>query len=633
MQRAWILFPCGETSHLLIFSMSCLWLAGLLALRGALADQEPKPAHDPWGVNEFESFFTRPDIRAPRWELKHHIPGQDAPGFFFLAPFTREIELAGWRSLLPCFAGPHIYDQSGDLVWSGACVERRRDAWDFRPFQANNETHLSFIHDSKVDCEDYSPKGYGALMDAGYHIYDRVFTDNASEIFNIHEFQVIDHGRKAMFFSSHKKKFNIFATSSSQLKLQHEHQKAYFADDTLIEMNIDARSINSQWSPHDNGVTASESYSYPDQAASFDDETHFWDFFHANSVELTTNRDYIISARHVNTIYRVDRRTGHIVWRLGGKQSDFQQDFNFSSQHDARIVSENSTTIILSFLDNASDYDQRQKDTALISTGKLIAIDLKKKVATLIRQWERPDGRLTQKRGNLQPLGGEAGNVLICWSDHGYVTEHDQHGRLILEARFASDRLHTYRAYKAPFVGRPSEPPVLKSFVRDQSDGSGSRTVSYVSWNGATEVRTWTLYGKSSEEEKWTAIQTVPKTGFETNITSNGHWSKLVIEGLDINGQALGRSDVQIFLPRARNSTTSDMPSGDVVLPETQMQPWSARPLTIITGSHDTGGVSLLRIFVFVGVLSVLGYRFLRRTVRSFHRSWASFETSNSHIE
>lgn len=75
-----------------------------------------------------------------------------------------------------------------------------------------------------------------------------------------------------------------------------------------------------------------------------------------NSVAKFPNGDYLIFIRFTYAIYRVSHATGEVVWRLGGKLSDFEQNFNFSGQHDARIISQNETVTIISFLDNASEF-------------------------------------------------------------------------------------------------------------------------------------------------------------------------------------------------------------------------------------------------------------------------------------
>ena len=48
-----------------------------------------------------------------------------------------------------------------------------------------------------------------------------------------------------------------------------------------------------------------------------------YDYFHINAVNLDDDGNLLISGRHTWTIYKVDRQNGGILWRLGGKRSDF----------------------------------------------------------------------------------------------------------------------------------------------------------------------------------------------------------------------------------------------------------------------------------------------------------------------
>ena len=57
-----------------------------------------------------------------------------------------------------------------------------------------------------------------------------------------------------------------------------------------------------------------------------------------NSVAKFPNGDYLVSIRFTYAIYRISHATGEVVWRLGGKISDFEQDFTFSAQHDATCI-------------------------------------------------------------------------------------------------------------------------------------------------------------------------------------------------------------------------------------------------------------------------------------------------------
>ena len=65
-----------------------------------------------------------------------------------------------------------------------------------------------------------------------------------------------------------------------------------------------------------------------------------WDYFHINSITKGDDRHYLLSARHVSTIYKINGTDVTVIWRLGGERSNFVLGPNttFGFQHHARYV-------------------------------------------------------------------------------------------------------------------------------------------------------------------------------------------------------------------------------------------------------------------------------------------------------
>ena len=250
--------------------------------------------------------------------------------------------------------------------------------------------------------------------------------------------------------------------------------------------------------------------------------------------------DYLVSARYSNCIYKVSASDGSIVWQLGGWNSSFVLDFNFSSQHDARFREENSTTTIISFLNNASDGMHR---TSAYSSALLVALHTSTipMTANVITRWDRPDRQLSHLRGNMQILPNT--NIFVGWSSNGYMTEFTADGHNVLEASFASERYTTYRAYKFNFTGHPSELPSLASYVYGVSSHTATTTI-YVSWNGATEVTSWNFYG-SNQSAELVLLGNAKRSGFETMFMYTGYIACVYGEALAVDGRSLGNSSVQ----------------------------------------------------------------------------------------
>ena len=49
-----------------------------------------------------------------------------------------------------------------------------------------------------------------------------------------------------------------------------------------------------------------------------------YDYLHVNSIEQLPDGNLLVSARHTWALYKLDRRTGSVIWTLGGKRSQFQ---------------------------------------------------------------------------------------------------------------------------------------------------------------------------------------------------------------------------------------------------------------------------------------------------------------------
>lgn len=266
---------------------------------------------------------------------------------------------------------------------------------------------------------------------------------------------------------------------------------------------------------------------------------------HLNSVDKTPEGDYLISGRHTDALYKVSKDDGHIIWRLGGSHSDFPTagDLYFTRQHDVRYRGQNETHLLLSILDNAKGIDHTSPPSYPFSRGLLLAINEKDMTYHIELQIDHPetDDRYSWRRGNYQVLSN--GNIFMGWSEQGVQSEHSADGELLMEAIFAVDWLGTYRQYKYPFVGMPNTLPDIHSRVNASGpDNTTNTTTVYVSWNGATEVRTWELWEANVAGHAVEHLTTSAKKGFETKLEHTGYAARVVVKALDKNGKLLATS-------------------------------------------------------------------------------------------
>jgi hypothetical protein len=252
-----------------------------------------------------------------------------------------------------------------------------------------------------------------------------------------------------------------------------------------------------------------------------------WDYAHSNSVDVDTDGDFIMSARATWGVYKIDRETGRIIWRLGGKKSTFRlgPGVKFAWQHDARRRADGAITLF----DNSAAPAVRKASRALA-----IRLNEKAKTATLLRAVRHPGrGYLAATQGNSQTLPG--GNILVGWGSQRSFTEFDPAGRVLWDARTATG-FESYRAYRMPWVGRPFTRPRAAA-----ADEPGAGTDVYASWNGATEVASWEILAGSSASTL-VPVGSGPRTGFETRVTVPGVPAFVAARAKDAAGSVIGTS-------------------------------------------------------------------------------------------
>jgi Arylsulfotransferase (ASST) len=248
-----------------------------------------------------------------------------------------------------------------------------------------------------------------------------------------------------------------------------------------------------------------------------------FDYFHINSIDIHPSGDLLVSARNTWTVYRISRPSGKVVWRLGGKKSDFKigKGARFSWQHDARALGATRLTLF----DNA-DSPQEEPQTR----GLVLALDEARREATLVRGYTHAPPVLAHMFGSVQAHVN--GNVLVGWGASPLFTEYASDGRVLFDATLPAPGGQSYRALRFPWIGRPAAKPALA--VKDGR--------LYASWNGSTETRSWRLSTGRSAGALATA-GSFPRRGFETSFALPGGARYAAVTALDAAGRPLATSD------------------------------------------------------------------------------------------
>jgi hypothetical protein len=206
--------------------------------------------------------------------------------------------------------------------------------------------------------------------------------------------------------------------------------KAYVA--TPVIQEVQNGQVIWQWEASDFPefyTTSVEGNNYANQSA-------LQDYMHMNSMSIdSSDGGLICSFRNCDQVVKINRKTGDIIWRLGGKNSDFalSDDMKFLRQHHATLTDGGHTLLIF---DNG--------DAKLRPYSRILELQLSTETG-LVSSYKafRIPEPFTQFMGSVQKIGrhyfiggGSAGYVL----DVNYTT-----GEKVLELKSSGS---TYRAFK-----------------------------------------------------------------------------------------------------------------------------------------------------------------------------------------
>ncbi|KAK5163037.1 uncharacterized protein LTR77_010971 [Saxophila tyrrhenica] len=460
---------------------------------------------------DYFHFVTRPDIRAFKWSIQKYDERAVAPGYWFVAPY----ELLGQKERGAKWIGPYIYNGKGELVWSGAPMFDSFNVFDFRPVE---------IHEQNMFTAIYKREDAGVIVDNSYQIRKMVQWPGGSDAANMHEFSVFDEGAKVAVLTR-----EMHHASTEKSKVIGYDGECSINTDGLLELDISGDSpiplFNWSWIDH----MSLDEITYPTKLDVKKECKEGWDANHCNAIDRFDNGDYLVSCRHTDTLYKISRESGSVLWRLGGTNSDFKfvGEAKFSRQHHARILESNATHTVLTLFDNARG-EGIQTATHDCTRGLILSLHADK--AQMVAEYPRPDHEYSTSRGSLEIMPN--GNVFIGWTFHSRISEHSAEGKLLMKAKLPP-RKNTYRSYKAPWTGRPVDSPDVVSRVKEQGL-KGYTTQVYVSWNGATDVVKWSVYRADQGGSRY--IHAV------------------IVEAIGAKGEPLGQSKVVETIPTDRNA-------------------------------------------------------------------------------
>jgi hypothetical protein len=400
--------------------------------------------------------------------------------------------------------GPMIVDSQGRVVWYHQ-IAPPVQATDFRVQRYRGKPVLTWWQGT----ESVAGVGKGE-----YEIYDRSYRHVATVRAgnglrgDLHEFQLTPRG--TAFITAYRE-------VPADLSSVGGPKQGYTFDSIAEEIDVATGHVVFEWHSIDH-VPLSESTQANREPAHNASKERPLDYFHVNSVADGPGGTILISGRNMSTVYLL-ARDGHIVWRLGGKKSDFgpKAAVKFAFQHDARLHGN-----LLSLFDNGGIPRVEPFSRPLV-----LRLDFPARRVSIVRTYQPPQKIASPYEGNLQLLPG--GSALVGWGGIRQVSEFGADGNVVLQLKLPYG--DTYRAFLGDWTGRPNTRPSV----------AVSGTNLYASWNGATGIARWELLAGSDAEHLEAAGQQA-WSGLESAFALDGKAKVVAVRALDARGNVLGAS-------------------------------------------------------------------------------------------
>jgi hypothetical protein len=202
-----------------------------------------------------------------------------------------------------------------------------------------------------------------------------------------------------------------------------------------------------QWRASDHISVRESTNGYPVQFGSIT----AYDAFHCNSIDVSPSSDSVLmSARHTDAVYKINKATGTIEWKLGGNSATVDNEKvlaitrdtqgAFHAQHDARFRLNNDISL----------FDDQTFHSGLAARAVEYHVDAAAGTATLVWSYAAPDGGNSAATGSFQRLSQGNDNVIGWGVKPGTLfSEVDGSGTLILDVGFPSGEV-AYRVVKVP---------------------------------------------------------------------------------------------------------------------------------------------------------------------------------------
>ena len=327
---------------------------------------------------------------------------------------------AEWYAVSPLTASPYfvIYDTNGVPVW-----------W------RRSDTYLTFFaylpngHVAWTRAASATPGGPAAeerrLDGSLVRLIDSVPAGN-----DFHELQLLANGHY-LIAGNRRRTVDLTAIGGPA---------SATIDDPLIQEVTASGALVWSWDTYDHIPVTETQPEWGGNRGAFD-------LYHFNSIGADGSGRVIISYRHLNALYDVDKTTGQIVYKLGGStrpesltvvNDPLMTGSGFGGQHDARILSDGT----LSVHDNGSGKNRPPR-----AARYQIDLTSTPHKATLVEQVTDANVPSSFCCGSARRLPG--GNWVMSWGGTPVAAELTPAGTRVFSLTFEAN--FSYRAVPIPF--------------------------------------------------------------------------------------------------------------------------------------------------------------------------------------
>jgi hypothetical protein len=288
---------------------------------------------------------------------------------------------------------------------------------------------------------DTIPYGWSNAVRFDVHALARLTTTSVAAVgspTDAHELRLLPNGHYLLF--SYVTRNDVDLTGLGSLGA-HEN----IAD--CVAQEIDAQeNLVWSWAASDHVDPIRESLELLESIVNGEDVV---DPFHCNSIDVDDGGNLLLSLRHANAVYYVDRASGQVEWKLGGTPYNkdgapyiavtADPEGTFSMQHDARFAASGGVTL---FDDHGA--------TAGVARAVEYAIDHEAATASFV--WQFPGTAPSAAEGSFRREAD--GHSVIGWGNHQgdtrVLTEIDANDHDVLDVSLSGQV--SYRAIKVPLT-------------------------------------------------------------------------------------------------------------------------------------------------------------------------------------